>query len=120
MVLTQHTMTMVGRRAGRASAGQHVREIRLERGITQVQLAKMLGITQPMLSAYETGRRSMPEDMLTKIAHSLGVSVDALAATEDEWPGTFEEIEGQLDEGFATLKSAIIKLIVARQERDGQ
>lgn len=117
MVLQEQPMVRSRRPPPAAGIGQRVRDLRLDRGVTQVELAKLIDVTQPMLSAYETGRRSMPHDMLAKIARALDASVDDLTAAADEWPETLEEIEEQLDEGFATLKSAIIKLIEARNER---
>jgi DNA-binding XRE family transcriptional regulator len=40
----------------RRNIGQRMARLRQEHGITQVELAEMLGVPQPMISAYENGR----------------------------------------------------------------
>lgn len=55
-----------------------IREARIDRDIDQREIAKLLGITQPQYSLYETGRRKFPAEMLAPICHRLGVSADYL------------------------------------------
>lgn len=58
--------------------GLRVARVRKERGVTQVQLAEHLGVSQPNISAYEHGVLRLPSDLLLKIAEILKVSSDEL------------------------------------------
>ncbi|MEO0543210.1 MAG: helix-turn-helix domain-containing protein [Pseudomonadota bacterium] len=46
--------------------GRRVRELRIERGVTQKEMAKALGITAAYLSALEHGKRGTPRWMLVQ------------------------------------------------------
>ncbi|WP_237738175.1 helix-turn-helix domain-containing protein [Caldicellulosiruptor sp. F32] len=57
--------------------GKRLKELREERGLTQAELAKELGISVQNLSYYENGREPKYE-LLIKIADYFGVTVDYL------------------------------------------
>jgi transcriptional regulator with XRE-family HTH domain len=59
-------------------AGSRLAAVRKTRGVTQIDLAARLGITQSMLSKYERGDLRLHGAMLTRIAESLSVSTDEL------------------------------------------
>lgn len=59
-----------------------LRKIRKLRMITQEELATMIGITQAMVSHYETGRRVPDLETAAKIAYALGCKVDDLIKEE--------------------------------------
>ncbi|MFH1023466.1 MAG: helix-turn-helix transcriptional regulator [Planctomycetota bacterium] len=61
-----------------AMFGVILRKVRDSRGLSQVQLAKMIGITQRMLSYYENHTHKAPAFHLTKFADALQVSTDVL------------------------------------------
>lgn len=48
-----------------------IQEIRKKNGMTQVQLAKLLGIPQSTMSTYETGRHEPDNEMLKNLADLL-------------------------------------------------
>jgi len=58
--------------------GLRVAELRKQQGITQVQLAEALGVSQQTMQGYEAGRRRIPVSALTTLARALGVSLEAL------------------------------------------
>jgi transcriptional regulator with XRE-family HTH domain len=58
--------------------GQRIAQVRKERGITQVELAKRTGLIQVVVSDYERGRLRLPADMALRFAEVLGVTVDEL------------------------------------------
>ena len=60
----------------RERMGQSIRNLRTQRGLTQVQLAHLAGITQSNLARIETGRYSVGLDILNKIANAMGVAVE--------------------------------------------
>jgi len=52
--------------------------LRRERGITQVELAEMLGVPQPMISAYENGGLRLHGELIVMLTKILDVSADQL------------------------------------------
>lgn len=58
--------------------GSRVAQLRKDHGLTQVQLAEALGISQQMVASYEVGRRRIPVSMLQALAKALSVAVDDL------------------------------------------
>lgn len=66
---------------------QRVRELRVERGLNQTKVAKMLGMSQTGYSKYETGENDIPTEILIKLAGFYGTSVDyILGLTSDPLP----------------------------------
>lgn len=53
-----------------------LRLIRLDNGLTQKEVAKMLGITRSSYCSYEIGRRKMSIQMLQKLAKCYRVPID--------------------------------------------
>ncbi len=65
--------------------GKRLREIRKERGLTQDELAAILGTSKQILSRYELEQRSPKIEQVKKYAEKLQVSVDFLLGdTESE------------------------------------
>jgi transcriptional regulator with XRE-family HTH domain len=62
--------------------GERVRQGRNHLGLTQKELAVMLGVTSQHISAIERGKRSPSLDSIAKIARELGVTVDYLICGE--------------------------------------
>jgi transcriptional regulator with XRE-family HTH domain len=58
--------------------GARIADLRKTQGITQVQFAESLNVSQQTVNAYEVGRRRMPVSLLPLVARTLGVSVEAL------------------------------------------
>lgn len=59
--------------------GQHLREARLSRGLTQQELAERLGVAQVKhISEYENGWRDPHLSTMRRFASALGVPVAAL------------------------------------------
>ncbi|MFH1884013.1 MAG: helix-turn-helix transcriptional regulator [Planctomycetota bacterium] len=56
--------------------GQRLARIRKERGFTQVELAKAIGITQVLVSDYERGKLRPHYEMIISFAQTLGVTTD--------------------------------------------
>ena len=62
---------------------ERIREIRLARKISQVELAKALGVTKQSVSNWENDNIQPSIDMLVKIADVLHVSTDYLLGREE-------------------------------------
>lgn len=55
-----------------------IRELRRERGITQAQLAALLGVQQNTASQWETGDRRPSSSILPRLAAALDCTIDEL------------------------------------------
>ena len=62
--------------------GAKVREIRIAKGMTQEELAAIMGTSQAAVGMWETGARMPRADKLPKLAEVLGCSVADLFNTE--------------------------------------
>ena len=58
--------------------GKRIAALRKELGITQVQLAETLVISQQLVAAYEAGSRKIPASMLPALAKLFAVSLEQL------------------------------------------
>jgi transcriptional regulator with XRE-family HTH domain len=58
-----------------------LRDLRIEAGMHQQELAELLGVTQSLVSSYEGGHRRLDIVELDQIAVALGTTVQAIVAT---------------------------------------
>lgn len=65
-----------------------IRAVRRRRGLSQVELARRAGTSQPVVSAYEHGRRDPTYGTLRKLVEASGerLWLDAVPATADLAP----------------------------------
>lgn len=63
---------------------ERIRNLREDHDLKQTVLAEYLSITQRTYSRYETGERSVPVEVLAKLADYYGVSVDYLIGRTDK------------------------------------
>lgn len=68
--------------------GQRMARLRRERGITQVELAEMLDVPQPMISAYENGGLRLHGELIVELTKILDVSADQLLGLKEVKNGT--------------------------------
>lgn len=64
--------------SGQETIGQRLARIRKERGYTQVEVGKKIGIIQSLISDYETDRLRLSAEMAVRFALALDVSTDEL------------------------------------------
>ncbi len=62
--------------------GVRLRALRTTNNMTQTQLAKRIGVSKSMVSAYETSMRLPSYDVLIKIAYTLKVTTDYLLGVD--------------------------------------
>jgi len=55
---------------------KRIRDLREDRDLNQITIAKMLNMSQTGYSKYETGENDIPTVVLIKLAKFYGVSVD--------------------------------------------
>lgn len=64
--------------------GIRVAELRKVQGITQVQLAETLNVSQQTINSYEVARRRFPVSALPALAQLFGITVDELLGTANK------------------------------------
>lgn len=62
--------------------GKFIQERRKEKGLTQLQLANMLNITDRAVSKWENGRSLPDAGIMIELCHILGISVNELLSGE--------------------------------------
>lgn len=75
--------SLVGRtpRHGAKWLGERIAELRLKRGITQVELAQRLGISKAQMSRHEHGRSILAFEDMCRISNVLGVTLEHFRPT---------------------------------------
>jgi transcriptional regulator with XRE-family HTH domain len=63
------------------SIGERLTRIRKSRGITQMDMARRLGVTQPIVSSYEKGAFRLHGELIARLAEILRVSTDEILGT---------------------------------------
>lgn len=76
---------------------QRLRKLRKENKKTQEDMAKLLGITRPAYTAYETGKRHPDYDSLEKIADFFNCTIDYLLGRTDNLVGIVNEDGAETD-----------------------
>ena len=61
-----------------------LRDLRKERGLTQVRMQMLTGIDQSDYSKIETGKRSLSFEQCKRVAIALDTSMDYLAGLTDD------------------------------------
>lgn len=60
------------------SIANNLRQLRLNSGMTQEQVAEMIGVTRQALSSYESGRTRPDVDMLLRLSEVYGTDIDGV------------------------------------------
>lgn len=63
---------------------ERLKDLRKQAGLTQVDVAEKLGISQPAYASWERGVKKPTQENLVKIAQILNVSVDYLVGNSEE------------------------------------
>ncbi len=90
-----------------------LRQLRKEKGLYQIDIAKILGITSQSVSLYEADKRDMSTDTIIKLADFFNVSTDYLLGKEDG-----EEVE-ILEEDTSKMQNIVGNRIKQLREELG-
>jgi transcriptional regulator with XRE-family HTH domain len=71
---------------GSAEIGERIARLRKERGITQVEMAERLGLSQPVVSDYERGALRIHGELIARLAKILRVSADEILGLQKDAP----------------------------------
>ena len=63
--------------------GKRVKALRERKGISQVQLAKIIGVNNSLISKLESGETNSSIPVIQKIASALGVSIVKLLEDDE-------------------------------------
>ncbi len=79
--------------------GSRITGLRKAQGLTQVQPAEQLGVSQQTVTAYESGQRRVPISHLPRLAGLLGTSMESLLGEEPKpgKRGPAPKLQQQLD-----------------------
>ena len=64
------------------SIGQRIARLRREKGMTQIELADILGVTQPVVSDYEHGALRVHGELIIQLAEIFGTSANEILGLE--------------------------------------
>lgn len=84
--------------------GERIKSLRLARAMSQVELAKELGVTKQSISNWENDNIQPSIEMLIKIATAFSVPTDYLLSLDDR---KFIEVTGVSDEIVAHIQQII-------------
>lgn len=87
------------------ATGDNIRRYRKAKGLTQVQLADAVGLTEGAIRHYESGIRAVKPELLEKIGKVLGVSEGALRDYGVETSHDLMALLLQLEEGYGLVPS---------------
>lgn len=93
--------------------GQRIKELRNKKGITQYQLAEMIGIDPKHMSHIETGRSFPKADLIEKFAIALDIDYTELFKTQhlDDRKILLEKLGSYLENASDTDLQVIYKII---------
>ena len=103
---------------------ERLKDLRKQAGLTQVDVAEKLGISQPAFASWERGVKKPTQENLVKIAQILNVSVDYLVGNSEEITDELDNIEllfrmnskGLTKEEKEIFKKELIEFIEERKK----
>lgn len=105
--------------------GARTAQLRKAAGVTQVQMAEILGVSQQTVNSYEVGRRRVPVSALPAIARVLAVPIEQLIGAPAQpgkrgpTPKLQQQIEriGQLPKTQQRFVMQMIDTVLAQASR---
>ena len=103
---------------------ERLKDLRKQAGLTQVDVAEKLGISQPAYASWERGVKKPTQEKLVKIAQILNVSVDYLVGNSEEKADELDNIEllfrmnskGLTDEEKEIFRKELIEFMEERKK----
>lgn len=72
--------------------GKRLIQLKEERGLTSIEMAKKLGVNKSTITRYETGEIKPNVDMMILISQIFGVSLDWLAGFDTETSAAYDPV----------------------------
>lgn len=103
---------------------ERLKELRKQSHLTQVELAKRLGIGQSSYADWERGKKNPTQENLVKLAQILNVSVDYLVGNTEDKEDRLDNIEilfrmnskGLTEEEKKVFKKELIEFMEERKK----
>lgn len=92
-------------------AGSLLRAARHRRGLTQAELASRAGVTQSVVSTYESGNRQPSLPMLMRLVEAAGLELHVEARVVEQ---DLERLTGPLGHKVRSCRAALRELAAAR------
>ena len=92
---------------------QKLRMLREARHLTQLQVANFVGVSKAMISAYETAIKTPSIDVLIRLSHLFGVTIDYLVCVDSS---SGLNVVGLDDDSVALVAALVEKL----KQQDGE
>ena len=86
---------------------KRIRELRIKRGLTQVKLASILGVSKSVIRSYENGVHLPPYDILVRLSNIFGVSCDYLIGVSES---NYISTEGLTEAQIQAIKNIVEEL----------
>jgi transcriptional regulator with XRE-family HTH domain len=83
--------------------GARIRESRNRKGMTQKDLASLLGVTDAAIGMWENGRRKPDAEDIKRMANIFGVTTDYLLGQESPQKQVIPTIAAKMPEGWDEL-----------------
>lgn len=107
---------------------ERLKSLRKQAGLTQVDVAEELEISQPAYASWERGTKKPTQENLVKISQILNVSVDYLVGNSEEKADELDNIEllfrmnskGLTDSEKAVFKKELIDFMEERKKAFGK
>lgn len=94
------------------TVGGRIKKLRMDKGLSQEELAEMLFLNAKNISAYENNRNEVPSAVLAALAKALDSSMDYIYTGIE----TVEDDNPDISEAIAMLKKienkALLKMVV--------
>lgn len=81
-------MSRKGAKEKPETIAQRFGRLRREKGITQAEMAEMLGVSQPIVSDYERGELRLHGELIVRLAEILDCSADELLGLQERKAAT--------------------------------
>lgn len=93
--------------------GKRIKEVRMQRSITQADLAEMTGMSDSYISYIETAKKQASLESLIQISNALGITVDELLCGNQLYnPTDYQtDIDLLMDDCSLLERSFIFELI---------
>ena len=95
-----------------------IKELRLERGLTQKELAKRIDTTDKSIWGYENQIAVPPLDVLTKLADFFNCSIDYLTGRADDFGNVTVKQDGNAELTAEELEVLRCYRILSRTEQE--
>ena len=104
MQAKKHNLLLLWQDMKKKHYGEYLRELRLDAGLTQVELAARLKVAQSNIAFWERSNRPPRSEILKPLAKALNVTLDKILDVEPFEP-TRPPVKGKLAKAFGKASS---------------